>query len=227
MNGLSSHNTKPNGMANDYPKPVRALPASWYRSNAMFQLERRAIFSKRWLMVSHTVRFLNAGDYLHLVVAGFSFFLVKGRDEEIYAHHNVCRHRGHPLVEQESGKLAALACKYHGWSYRFNGSLAKAPQYQELPSFDKSDNGLFRIHTYIDRLGFIWVNLDSSDEPALQWDEAFTSAVTHERFEHFNMEDYHFDHQWNMTCKTSLLHLGEPMLWFMDVAQQTALPALS
>jgi hypothetical protein len=42
----------------------RSLPASWYRSEAMYQLERRAIFSKRWMLLTHSSRFTKAGDYL-------------------------------------------------------------------------------------------------------------------------------------------------------------------
>jgi phenylpropionate dioxygenase-like ring-hydroxylating dioxygenase large terminal subunit len=93
---------------------VRALPASWYRSGAMYELERRAIFSKRWLVVSHKARFTEPGQYCRITEAGFTFFLVRDRQGEVRAHHNVCRHRAYPLVEEDSGKVMTLACKYHG-----------------------------------------------------------------------------------------------------------------
>ena len=96
------------------PKTTRALPASWYRSPAMYDLERRAIFSKKWIVVSHKARFVQSGDFVRITEAGFTFFLIKDRQGEIRAHHNVCRHRAYPLVEQDSGKLSILSCKYHG-----------------------------------------------------------------------------------------------------------------
>lgn len=93
---------------------VQALPASWYRSPAMFELERRAIFSKKWILVSHQQRLPNVGDYVRITEAGFPLFLIKDKQGLIKAHHNVCRHRAYPVVEQESGKASILACKYHG-----------------------------------------------------------------------------------------------------------------
>ena len=80
----------------------------------MYELERRAIFSRRWLLVSHRARFINPGDYVQITEAGFTFFLIKDRQGEIRAHHNVCRHRAYPLIEKEMGSLNFLACKYHG-----------------------------------------------------------------------------------------------------------------
>lgn len=96
------------------PQTTRALPASWYRSSAMYELERRAIFSKKWIVVSHKARFTEVGDYLRITQAGFTFFLIKDRQGEIRAHHNVCRHRAFPLVEQVTGRVNILSCKYHG-----------------------------------------------------------------------------------------------------------------
>lgn len=95
-------------------KTTRALPASWYHSPAMYELERRAIFSKKWILVSHQLRFKEPGDFVQITEAGFTFFIVKDRKGVIHAHHNVCRHRAYPLVEKESGHLNVLACKYHG-----------------------------------------------------------------------------------------------------------------
>lgn len=96
------------------PQTTRALPASWYRSSAMYELERRAIFSKKWIVVSHQARFAEVGDFLRITQAGFTFFLIKDRQGEIRAHHNVCRHRAFPLVEQDAGRVNILSCKYHG-----------------------------------------------------------------------------------------------------------------
>lgn len=91
-----------------------ALPAQWYRSPAMYELERRAIFSKKWLLITHQLRFPEVGSYVKITEAGYTFFLIKDRQGEIRAHHNICRHRAYPLVEKESGKMSVLACRYHG-----------------------------------------------------------------------------------------------------------------
>lgn len=85
-----------------------------------------------------------------------------------------------------------------GWSYGFDGKLAKAPKYQELPTFDKSANGLFQIHVHVDNLGFVWINLDSEPEPTVSWSEYFSSVDLQDRLQKFDMSQYHFDHQWGM-----------------------------
>lgn len=83
-----------------------------------------------------------------------------------------------------------------GWSYGFDGRLAKAPKYQELEGFDKSANGLFKVHVYIDKLGFVWVNL-ASGGPIL-WEDDFGGVDEQPRLQGFRMDEYHFDHEWGM-----------------------------
>ena len=177
---------------------LRPLPAIWYTSPEMYELERRAIFSRKWLLTTHKLRLANPGDYLKYDIAGFPFILVRDRQGNINAFHNVCRHRAFPVVTDEGGTARIFSCKYHGWSYGLNGKLAKAPGYQDLEGFDKTQNGLFPIHVHIDINGFIWVNLDSSEEPEIAWEDDFKGIDLQSRFSDFDFNDYIFDHTWEM-----------------------------
>lgn len=176
--------------------PLTALPASWYTSPDMFELERRAIFSRKWLLTTHKLRLGNTGDWLRYDVAGFGFILVRDREGNINAFHNVCRHRAFPVVTEGEGTARIFSCKYHGWSYGLNGKLAKAPGYQDLEGFDKAKNSLLPIHVHIDTNGFIWVNLDSKETPELSWEKEFQGVDLQARLQSFNAEDYTFDHAW-------------------------------
>ncbi|CAG7926863.1 unnamed protein product [Penicillium olsonii] len=178
--------------------PPKALPASWYRSPEMYELERRAIFSKKWILITHKLRFEKPGDYHRFEEAGFSFFLCLDREGKLNGFHNICRHRAFPLVSQDDGNAKILSCKYHGWSYGLNGNLAKAPKFDDVPGFNKSEQSLFPVHIHIDALGFIWVNLDSSPTP-IPWEEDFKGVDTQERFQKFDFSQYSFDHTWHMT----------------------------
>ncbi|KAK1148854.1 hypothetical protein N8T08_008739 [Aspergillus melleus] len=182
----------------DDSNAIRALPASWYTSQEMYELERRAIFSKKWLLTTHKLRLPNTGDWLKYNIANYAFILVRDRDGNINAFHNVCRHRAFPVVTEEGGTARIFSCKYHGWSYGLNGKLAKAPGYQELEGFDKSQNGLLPIHVHVDTNGFIWVNLDGGDKPEISWEEDFQGIDLQPRLKEFNFEDYEFDHHWEM-----------------------------
>lgn len=179
-------------------EPERALPASWYRSAAMYELERRAIFSQKWILVTHSLRFQKSGDYASFTEAGFSFFLVKDRDGNINGFHNICRHRAFPVVTQDCGSASILSCKYHGWSYGFKGNLAKAPRFDTVADFDKSQHALFPVNVHVDGKGFIWVNLQAG-KPDLAWEDDFEGVDTQPRLDHFDlMRDYRYDHSWSM-----------------------------
>lgn len=178
--------------------PVRALPASWYTTQNMYELERRAIFSKKWMLITHKGRFAQPGDWLKFEIAGYEFVISHGRKGDFHAFHNVCRHRAFPVVEGKEGTAKIFACKYHGWSYGLDGKLAKAPKYDELEGFDKSSNGLFPIHVHVDTNGFIWVNLDGQEKPEIAWEDDFAGVDTQERFKQYNFDDYVLDHTYQM-----------------------------
>ena len=182
----------------DKATPTRALPASWYTSQEIYELERRGIFSRKWLLTTHVLRLPNTGDWIQYKIAGYPFVLVKDRQGNINAFHNVCRHRAFPVVTEESGTSRIFACQYHGWSYGLNGKLAKAPGYQEIDGFDKSKNGLLPIHVHVDNNGFIWVNMDAGEKPETTWEDDFKDIDLQPRFKDFDFANYEFDHTWEM-----------------------------
>ncbi|KAF5004577.1 hypothetical protein FDECE_8907 [Fusarium decemcellulare] len=184
--------------ANTKSVPPRGLPASWYRSPEIYQLERRAIFSKKWILLTHTLRFKEAGNYLSFNYAGFPFFLIQDRDGNINGFHNACRHRAFPIVQNACGKASILSCKYHGWSYGFKGNLAKAPRFDTVPDFDKSQHGLLPIHVHVDKTGFVWVNLQAGT-PDQSWNKQFGGVDEKPRMTAFDFATgYDFDHVWEM-----------------------------
>lgn len=176
----------------------RALPSNWYTSQEMFELERRAIFSKKWQLITHKARVANPGDWLRFDIANYQIIICKDRQGNINGFHNVCRHRAFPVVTGEGGSSRIFSCKYHGWSYGLSGALSKAPGYQELNGFDKSQNGLLPVHVHIDVNGFVWVNLDAHEKPEKTWDEDFGGIDKQQRYQQFNFDDYVFDHIWQM-----------------------------
>lgn len=198
--GFGASTTTPTSKPSTQPQGgVRALPAAWYTSQEMYSLERRAIFSRKWLLTTHKLRLKQPGDWVRYQIAGFDVIIALDRNDNINAFHNVCRHRAYPVIEAgEKGNAKILACRYHGWSYGLNGSLAKAPGYQDLPDFDRSKNGLFLIHVHIDHNGFIWLNLDAKETPEIPWRADFDGVDLQARFSAYDFDDYEYDHSWSI-----------------------------
>ncbi|CAH0041630.1 unnamed protein product [Clonostachys rhizophaga] len=150
------------------------------------------------ILTTHRSRFSQPGDFVRYEVAGFPFFLCLDRQGVLNGFHNICRHGAFPVVTKSEGTASVLSCKYHGWSYGLSGKLAKAPCFETMPDFDKEGNSLFKIHVHVDSRGFVWVNLDAEDKPSVPWAQDFDGTDRQPRLDIFNMDDFKFDHAWDM-----------------------------
>ncbi|KAK8851037.1 iron-sulfur cluster-binding protein [Apiospora arundinis] len=148
-----------------------------------YDLEKRAILHRRWMMVGHESQFVKPGDYRTYTIADIPFFVIKGKDEDkdgdttLRAFHNVCRHRAYTVVRKPRGSSLRLACKYHGWQYDSAGQLVKAPEFADKPGFDFDANGLFRIHLRIDSGRFVFINLATELADAFPWSDISSPSL--------------------------------------------------
>ncbi|NNL86476.1 MAG: Rieske 2Fe-2S domain-containing protein, partial [Myxococcales bacterium] len=69
-------------------------------SPEFFELERERVFKRCWLNVGRVGDIPNPGDYFvqDVAVCNTSIVVVRGRDGEVRAFHNVCSHRGNKVV---------------------------------------------------------------------------------------------------------------------------------
>lgn len=86
----------------------------------------------------------NPGDHVERVCFGTPLFAVRGRDRRARVFRNACRHRGMALVAG-TGCAHALVCRYHGWTYRLDGSLAHVPHADAFPGLDPATRGLVEV----------------------------------------------------------------------------------
>jgi len=143
------------------------LPREHYVSSEIYAKEQQRIFRGRWIAAGRADRLARAGEYALAEIAGESLILVRGADGKARAFFNVCRHRGTRLCEAESGRLGkAIVCPYHSWSYGFDGALVAAPNMEDVPWFDRADNGLFAAAAD-EWQGFLFVHLGDRP-PALR-----------------------------------------------------------
>ena len=126
----------------DFPARID-VPAARYVDPGFLALEKAHVFETCWLYVAHTDQLPAAGDYLMLDALdriGHPLFLLRGSDGAIRAFYNACRHRGGPLVDAPSGSAGVrLVCKYHAWTYDFEGRLVGFPEAKNFPHDAKDD----------------------------------------------------------------------------------------
>ena len=103
------------------------FPPEAYSAGEQFQREKQMLFARRWLLFAASGQMPAAGDCVAHGIGGWPLFAVRGTDGIARAFHNVCRHQSMPVVDQGPGHFEALRCRYHGWTYGFDGRLAEAP----------------------------------------------------------------------------------------------------
>jgi len=142
------------------------LPGRYYTDPAIFELEKRNIFERQWQYVCRTEDVPTPGRFVRTVIGNENVIVVRGRDGELRAFLNVCRHRGSTLCLTDTGDFGrSIRCPYHSWTYRLDGSLMSAPNWTSMAAADKADFGLHPVH--LDEWhGMVWLNL-ADDPPPL------------------------------------------------------------
>lgn len=123
---------------------AETLSSRFYFGDAVHQFEREHVFARQWQYVGHRSQLQKPGDQIIAVVADNPILVVMGDDHVLRAFYNVCRHRGGPLAT-ENCHSGMLQCKYHGWTYKLDGSLRGTPRFNRVDLFDRSDFGLFPV----------------------------------------------------------------------------------
>jgi glycine betaine catabolism A len=169
----------PEGSWTEHFPELGTAPVSYEDSTSpdFYEREREAVFKKAWLNVGRVEQLPRAGSYFtkEIHVARTSVIVVRGRDGEVRAFHNICRHRGNKLVwndyphEETAGVCRQFTCKYHGWRYDLEGSLTFVQQESEFFDLDKDNLGLVGVHCDV-WSGFIFINLErGSVEPLTEF----------------------------------------------------------
>ena len=146
--------------------PTLGLPARYYKAPEVFERAKARLFRRAWLFACHASRLQQPGDYFAFSILDQDLFMIRGRDGALRCFFNVCRHRGHALVEG-SGRARVLVCPYHAWSYDLQGRLRGAPGTRGLAGFDTAGICLTEVRLEV-FCGFVFVNLDPEARPMVE-----------------------------------------------------------
>ncbi len=143
---------------------AHALPAWVYAHPGLEPLEIERILATCWQIVCHLNSVPRAGAYLVFDLAGESIIVLRGRDGELRAFHNTCRHRGARLLDGSGNCPGQLTCPYHGWSYRQDGRLVGVPMRESFADLDRRSHDLRPVKVDI-AFGFVFVCLRGEPPP--------------------------------------------------------------
>jgi choline monooxygenase len=142
-----------------------ALHPSFYLDPELQEREQRLIFERTWQLAGHISRLPGPGSYITAWAGNQPVLVLRNEDGEIRAFRNVCRHRGSMLLTGEGTCKAAIRCRYHGWTYRLDGTLIGLPEVRAFgDDLDKSSLGLMPARAEV-MCGLVFVNLDLDAEP--------------------------------------------------------------
>jgi len=147
---------------------IATLAGHCYTSADVFAREQSRILETMWFCAARSDELPNPGQFKKIQVGSESVLVVRGRDGQLRAFLNVCRHRGAQLCTENEGQVRRnLQCPYHAWTYALDGKLVAAPNIAALvddtgAGIDRYEYGLLSV-ALTEWLGYAWVCL--ADEP--------------------------------------------------------------
>ena len=102
------------------------LPSATYTHRSFLDREFSQIFEAGFCAIGFESDVSQPGDVWPCEVNGQPYLITRSKDGVVHVFVNVCRHRGHLLVD-EPCKKRTLTCPYHAWSYELGGAFIAAP----------------------------------------------------------------------------------------------------
>jgi choline monooxygenase len=142
-----------------------ALEPAYYTDPALEAAEQELIFERTWQLAGHVSQLPRPGSYITAAAGNQPVLVVRDETGALRAYLNVCRHRGSRLLSGSGQCKAAIRCRYHGWTYKMDGSLIGVPEGLAFgEKLDKKSLGLMPARVE-EMCGLVFVNLDPDAAP--------------------------------------------------------------
>ncbi len=157
------------------PGVAATPPSGWYFDVTFARREAASVFARSWQTVARLEQLDESGAYVCAQVADEPLVIVRGGDR-VRGFYNVCRHHAAPVAAGPAGRVSALHCPYHGWTYELDGALRSAPHFEGAVDFDRGDHGLreVRIGTWAN---WVFACLDAQAPSLDGWLEGVTQRL--------------------------------------------------
>jgi choline monooxygenase len=144
---------------------AEALEPRLYLDPDLIEVEQERIFERTWQLIGHVSGLPQSGSYITGFAGSQPVLVVRDESGGLRAYRNVCRHRGSCLLSGSGQCKGAIRCRYHGWTYKFDGTLIGAPEALQFGKrLDKSTLGLMPARVE-EMCGLVFANLDHDAAP--------------------------------------------------------------
>ena len=173
------------------------IPGKRYTDPRFAELERTRLWKRSWLLAGHMDDVPKPGCFKQWDAAGEPLVLVHARTGRVNAFYNSCRHRGAPVVTEDSGRRARLTCRYHGWVYDDEGALVSIRDREDFADdFDFGCRSLKQVRC--ERFGkLIFVNFDADAPSLADWLGPIADEWAEFRFDETRQLDHYV---WDLDC---------------------------
>jgi choline monooxygenase len=142
-----------------------ALDPRLYTDRRVAEAEQELIFERTWQLVGHVGELPRTGSYVSARAGDQPVLVVRDEKGELRGYRNICRHRASRLLSGSGQCKGAIRCRYHGWTYRFDGTLIGVPEGLGFGDrLRKPELGLFPVRVE-ELCGLVFVNLDDDAAP--------------------------------------------------------------
>jgi phenylpropionate dioxygenase-like ring-hydroxylating dioxygenase large terminal subunit len=181
------------------------IDAQRYTSKERFVQEKELVIKNNPIVVGAQGELKNKGNYFLHDLTGVPILVIKGKDGQIRAFLNLCRHRGVRLLEKTAGKVRRnIVCPYHAWSYNTAGCLKGVFHPQGFQSVDENSHSLIELDCWT-RLGMIFVVPNPKLKGTFDIDDWLQEVYQMtEGFDFGDLVPYHFTNR-TLDCNWKLL----------------------
>jgi choline monooxygenase len=153
---------------------AQTIPSRLYTDPVFLALEEEKVFGRTWQLVGRLAEVTDAGQFLTAQIGEEAIVIVRDGDQ-LRGFHNICLHRAGPVAEG-CGKRKTLQCRYHGWTYRLDGSLHRAPEMEGTAGFDPEAMRLMPVQ--VATWGpLVFANLDLKAPPLAHYMEGIAERT--------------------------------------------------
>ena len=149
--------------SSDQAEGLYENPVDIYTSAERLRREQDILFKGLPICMGLSCMLPSPNTYFTDDHAGVPVLLTRDTDGAAHAFLNVCRHRGARVAEGSGDCGRALACPYHGWAYRADGTLVGIPDRRSFEGLCGGRQTLTPL-PMVERDGFLWVSLDPASE---------------------------------------------------------------